>query len=134
MEQIISNLSNSYNNQIFNFHFDLSNSHLNEANFSPIRMLMTTFSSEIVGLDISNNQLIMNESINKLADLPLHKLQFLNLEKTGLSSSSILSKTLWKLFSPSISNIEILVLNNLSCFTDKVLLDFISSLPQKEVV
>ena len=73
-------------------------------------MLMHTFPSEILGLDISNNPLIMNESVNKLADLQLHKLLFLNLEKIGLTSGAVLTKVLRKVFASG-SNLEILVLN-----------------------
>ena len=57
---------------------------------------------------------------------------FLNLEKIGLTSAPILSKVLKKVFASG-SSIEVLVLNQISCLTDQVIMDFIAGLPEKDV-
>ena len=117
---------------------------INEVNFKVIVQLLNQKASFFKGLDLSNNPLFKETSLNNLfnlhkspltlqksiATLPTRHLTFLSLEKTGLKSPITLTAFTTSIFI-TCPDIEILILNSLP-ITDKIVITLAKSI-QKAV-
>jgi len=113
---------------------------INEVNFKVIVQLLNQKASFFKGLDLSNNPLFKETSLNNLfnlhkspltlqksiATLPTRHLTFLSLEKTGLKSPITLTAFATSIFI-TCPDIEILILNSLP-ITDKIVITLAKSI------
>lgn len=128
LPEVVQTLQNAYQNNLSKFYFNLSNLQLTELTFAPVRLLLASYSDSIVGLDLSFNPLIMDDSVFKLSSFDLTQLQYLNLEKIGLKSSKLIYSLLSSVLSQN-SHLEVLNLNHLSCVIDEVIVGIINLMP-----